>query len=182
MIYKLIMVCFCLLSTFGTPMQASEPVSYDKIALKLIKNASLRITKKHHISHIGTKVAMMDCVEFMGLHFQANRRLSKDEARNIVVNGARDFLADINQNEEIRKYLEIYPFDLQHIEIVIFINTPDNGTSYHPDLAVVAARRNKVTYATNDPQNEYKYKLEEEESFEDAVKILQNQASSNQTK
>jgi len=182
MLNKLIMAFFCLQFFSGVHMQANEPIPYDKLANKIIKSASDRLSKKHHMELIGVKQGMMGCVKLIGFRFQVYRKLSKDEARAIVVDSAQDFLTEINQNESIRNYLQVYPFDLEHIEVVLFIDTPDRGTFYHPDLAVVAARRGQVTYTTNDPDHKYRYKLEEEESFEDALKIVQTQASSNQTK
>ena len=181
MFIKLIMAILCLQSFSGISMHANEPVPYDKIASKIIKSASDRLSKKHHMEIIGVKQSMMGCVKLIGFRFQVYRKLSKDEARAIVIDCAQSFLAEINQNEAIRKDLQVYPFDSEHIEVVLFIDRPDRGTFYHPDLAVVATRRGQVTYTTNDPDHKYKYKSEETESFEEAVKILQNQASSNQT-
>ena len=182
MIFKLITSSICLLSLFGGTMKANDPVPYDKIANQITNNSSDRLRKKYRMNIIGVKSGMMHCVNLMGIHFQVNRALSKEEARAIIVDCAKSFLADINQNESIRPFLKVYPFDLKHIEIIIFINTPDNGTFYHPDLSVVSVVDGKIGYDTNDPDHKYRYKLEETESFEDALKIVQTQASSNQTK
>ena len=160
-------------------MQSNEPTPYVKIADNIIKTTSDRLSKKYQMHLMGVKSGMMGCVKLMGIHFQVNRSLSKEEARTIIVDSAQSFLEDINQNESIRPFLQVYPFDLKHIEIVVFISTLGNGTFYHPNLSVISVVDGKIEYSINDPDHKYRYKLEECESFEDAVKILQNQASSN---
>lgn len=181
MISKLITAFSCLLIAFVASLQTAETVPYDKIADRIMKTTSDYLSKKHQIQLIGVKSSMKDSVKLMGLHFQVNRKLNKDEARSMIVECTQSFLANINQNEAIKKYLQIYPFDSKHIEIVIFIDRPDRGTFYYPDLAIVSVVDGKIEYTTNDSEIKYHYKTREFESFEDAVKILQNQASSNQT-
>ena len=162
-------------------MQSNEPTPYVKIADNIIKTTSDRLSKKYQMHLMGVKSGMMGCVNSMGLHFQVNRKLNKDEARCMIVECVQSFLADINQNEAIRKHLQVTPFDAEHVEIIFFLSAPDGNDFYHPDLSVITACDGKIKYSTYDPENKYKYKSREIESFEDAVKILQNQASSNQT-
>ena len=170
----LILTSICML-----PIElVSEPYKappYDKIVDNLMSRASKRLEKKHNMRLIGINEGMMGCVKMMGFRFQVYRSLSKSEARAIIVDCIQDFLADINQDEKIRQYLEVYPFDLNHVDTMIFINTPDRGDFYYPNLCVVTASHGNIRYSTNDPENEYRYKTEETESFEDAVKILKGE-------
>jgi len=167
----LILASICLLSInlMSVPYKAPP---YNKIVDNIMSRASKRLVKKHSMRLIGIHEGMMGCVKMMGFRFQVYRPLSKDEARAMVVDSIQDFLADINQDEKIRQYLEVYPFDLNHVDMMIFIDTPDYGTYYYPNLCVVTASRGNIRYSTNDPEKKYSYKTEETESFEDAVKIL----------
>jgi len=153
----------------------SEPYKaqpYDKIVDNIMSRASKRLVKKHNLRLIGIHEGMIGCVKMMGFSFQVFRPISKNEARAMVVDSVQDFLTDINQDEKIRQYLEVYPFDANHVEIMIFIKTPDFGTYYYPNLCVVTASRGNIRYSTNDPENKNRYKTEETESFADAVKLL----------
>lgn len=170
---KVMLLYICLLPFFGIDMKADEP-RYVEIANKITNITIERLEKKHHLHCCGIKRGMNKSVELIGLDFQLNRIMEKNEARGMVVNCVQEFLADINRNEEIRKVLQVYPFDPEHIEVVIYLSTHDYGTIYHPDLAIVAARRGKITYSTNDPDNEFNFKSREVESFEEAVKIVQS--------
>jgi len=175
MIIKLILSIICILTLFGRPVQASTPLSYDVIAGNLMKTTADRLAIKHKLHLGGLTKGMMGCVKLMGFTFQLNRKMGKDEARAMLVNCVQEFLADINQNESLRKDLQVYPFDAKHVEIVIFLSTYDYGDLYYPDLSVIAARHGELTYFTHDSEHEFKYKTREVESFEDAVKIVQSQ-------
>ncbi len=141
---------------------------------------SKRLETKHNMKLMGIGEGMMESVKTMCFRFQINRPLEKSEARAIVVDSVLDFLADINQDQEIRQYLDISPFDVNHVEVFLFINTPEQGAFYHPNLSVVSAYMGEIIYSTNDPDKpKITYKSHEIESFEDAVKILQGENSTN---
>ena len=175
MIVKLILSIICFLPFFGASLKAYEPPSYVKIADDIMIKASKRLAEKHGLHFCGISGGMMGCVKLMGVTYQLNRAMEKNEARTVVVNCVQEILADINQNEPVRKYLQVYPFDAYHLEVTIFFSTADYGNLYHPDLKVVSVYDGKISYVTKDPDKEFGYKTEEEESFEDAVKIVQSQ-------
>jgi len=175
MFNKLIIAIIYLFTFCGIAMKASEPLPYDVIAGSLMKTTADRLAIKHKLHLGGLTKGMMGCVKLMGFTFQLNRKMGKDEARAMLVNCVQEFLADINQNESLRKDLQVYPFDAKHVEIVIFLSTYDYGDLYYPDLSVIAARHGELTYFTHDSEHEFKYKTREVESFEDAVKIVESQ-------
>ena len=175
MIAKLFISVICFVTLFGSSMQASEPLPYDVIADKLMKQSSKRLEKKYKLHRAGITGGMFGCIKLMGLSFQLSRPMNKDEARAMIVDCVQSFLEDVNKDKTIRKYLQVYPFDAEHIEVTIYMRTPDEGALYYPDLTVVTARRGKITYYTKDSKIKFGYKTEEVESFEDAVKIVQSQ-------
>ena len=175
MFNKLIMASFCLAPFFGVPLKAEVKQDYVKIADDLLIKSSKRLAQKHGLHFCGISGGMMGCVKLMGVTYQLNRAMKKNEARAVIVNCVQEILADINQNEPIRKYLQVYPFDPYHLEVSIFFSTTDHGKLFYPDLSVVTAYNGIIDYATNDPDDKFKYKTQEVESFEDAVKIVQSQ-------
>ena len=175
MIAKLFISVICFLPFFGVSLKAYESPSYVKIADDIMIKASKRLAEKHGLRFCGISGGMMGCVKLMGVTYQLNRLMEKNEARAVVVDCVQEILADINQDEPVRKYLQVYPFDANHLEVMILLSTPDMGTLYYPDLTVVNASKGKITYSTNDPNNKYQYKTRDSESFEDAVKIVESQ-------
>lgn len=165
--FSLLIILF-FVSSYTTP-------PYDKSVDVLIQRATTKLKKKYGLKLLAVKEGMMDCVKLIGPQFQIYKELTKDEARSLVVNCVQDLLEEINKDEKIRPYLEAYPFGLAHVEVIIFIYMPTGKRIYHPNLAVVSACRGSIRYSTNDPENEFKYKSEETESFEEALKILKEQ-------
>jgi len=175
MIAQLFIPFICILTFFGVPLKAQVTQDYVKIADDLLIKSSKRLAKKHGLRFCGISGGMMNCIKLMGVTYQLNRAMEKNEARTVVVNCVQEILADINQDESLRKDLQVYPFDAKHVKIVIFLSTYDYGDLYYPDLSVIAARHGELTYFTHDSEHEFKYKTREVESFEDAVKIVESQ-------
>jgi hypothetical protein len=168
-----IFVCIFPFFIFGSQREDDSP--HIKIAGKLMKKVSTKLEKKYKFKLVGVKQAMLRCVNLMGFRFQIFRAVEKKEARAMVVDCLQEFLKEVNENKEIRPYLKNYPFDIKDLEVIIFIGTPDYGTFYHPNLAVVSAYMGKIRYSTKDPFDKYNYKSEEVETFEEAVKILKGE-------
>ncbi len=171
----LILALFCIISLKTPTNEPYKAQPYDKAVDHLIKSASQRLAKRYDMKLVGITEGMMGCVRLIGFSFQVNGPIKKNEARKIAVDCVEDFLTEINQNEEIRPYLEVYPFDTKHVDIIIFIIEPDGRGYVHPDLSVVTAADGNIKFSTNNPENKYTYKSRESETFEDAVKILKGE-------
>ena len=119
---SIISVSFFLSFLISPAESPYQPPPYDKAVNALMKRASTRLAKRHNMNLVGIKEGMMDCIRKMGFRFQIFRKLEKNEARAILVDCIEDFLKDINQDESIRQYLEVYPFDIHHVDVIIFIS------------------------------------------------------------
>jgi len=151
-------------------------MSYDEISNNLMAKTSQHLEKKYRMKQIGFGKAGR---KTLSLSFQIRRPLEKKEARTILVDSVQEFFKDVNHDEKIRQYLDVYPFSAKNIEVLIFIHKPDGSNFYHPNLSVVSASEGEIVYSTDDPENENRYKSEETESFEDAVKILKSETPTN---
>lgn len=112
----------------------------------------------------------------IGLQFQIFRPLSKDEGRKILIDSAEELLTAINTTPEMLSFLEPSPFTYLNVEIVIFTYHSNGQSTYYPDIAVFADRRGIIRFATEREDMKYDYYTEEEETFEEALKIVQAQA------
>ena len=61
----------------------------------------------------------------LGILFQVKRKLSIEQAREILVDCVQEFLTEINSNEEIRPYLENFPFTSKNIHIALLTFAED---------------------------------------------------------
>jgi hypothetical protein len=98
-----------------------------------------------------------------------------DQARRLIVSCAEEFLELINSSEEIRPYLKNYPSTAKNIEIAIFFKSVERKKIYDPYMAVVSTNEGTITYRTEEEGNRFDYKLEVDESYEEALNILKKE-------
>jgi hypothetical protein len=150
----------------------------DQLVTRIELNLAKKLEAKYNIQTVGDSAQMPEnVINNLGLMFQVNRILSKNEAREILVDCVLEFLAEVNSNEEIRPYLEYYPFTPVNISIALYISGPDGEDVYDPDLEVASARNGKLRYATKDKNQKFGYKSEYEETFEEALKLVKQAPS-----
>lgn len=151
---------------------AKEVKLVTQIQAKLAK----RLASKHHLSLSGDVTAMPGgVIKEVGLLFHSHRILSIEEAREILVDCVQEFLSEINTNEEIRPFLENYPFTPKNIDIAIFIKDSNGIGVYDPNLNTVSASSGKLYYKTVSKDDTFNYKSEYKETFDEAFKLV-NQA------
>jgi hypothetical protein len=143
----------------------------DLTAYQIQNRITEKLCKRHQMQFIGNSAEMPDNdIRSLGLIFQITRPLSKDEARLILIDCVQEILNAINSNEEIRPYLNSYPFTPKNVEITIFIKDSQARDLFDPDLGVVHAYKGKLDYITYVKGNKfYKHQSETEETYEEAL-------------
>jgi hypothetical protein len=126
----------------GIPQKSKK----EKIVDQIIQDAFIKINKNTGLIPFGTGAQMMDEIKMLGLFFNSKKQISIDEARELLVCAADEFLSEINCNEEIRPYLSKYPFEIENIEIEIY--TPRDRML--GDLAVVSISKGFLVYENRD--------------------------------
>ena len=144
----------------------------EQLAYEINFKVSESLEKKYNIHFMGVRLGGPEKIDLMGMIFQMKNRLTKDECRELIVNCIEEYLASINGNAEFQKYLFKSPFPARNIEISIFIETKDGKDVFYPDISVVGILRGKIYYRSDDPENHYRYKSDEEEPYEEALRIV----------
>jgi hypothetical protein len=114
----------------------------------------------------------------MAMSFELDRPLTREEARRIIVDCADEYSSAVNNDDQIRPYLETYPF--KGIEIRIFTRNADGNNVYHPYISVVSFIKGMFKYCTDNPVDKYDYKTIHRESYEEAKEILKQQAQASE--
>lgn len=78
--------------------------------------------------------------------------------------------------KSLRNILYIHLSLFKDIDLAIFI-IPLNGDVIDPDIVVVSLEDDGVVYRTKDPDNEFKYKSEVVESYEEALQKVKENSS-----
>ena len=165
-------ILICILSSFSPRLLFKKDEPDVELAYRIREQLAQKLSKKYHMTTIGEVIAIPDHVlNLLGLRFQIQGPLTKDELRNILVDCVEELLCAVNSNKEIRPYLKNYPFTPQNIDIALFIDGLDGRDVSSPNIGIAAASGNKLFFYTKKPSEEYRY-ITEEETYEDALKSL----------
>jgi hypothetical protein len=146
--------------------------NYIDMAQRITGKVARTLEKKYNMHAIGIGEGMKGSVNWMKLAFEISQPLSKKEATKIVVDCLEEYLNAINEDEQIRPYLKIYPFTTLNAEIEIYSRNSSTGELFlDPFIGIVHARRGKINYITKE-KGKIEYKTDYEEDYEEALKSL----------
>jgi hypothetical protein len=137
------------------------------------KFARKKISAKNKMQYLsGSGMMENGKMRMTSLSFSIPKPLTKNDARRLIVACVQEYLQIINQDEEVRPALQHFPFKVENVELTIYSKLPDGRAMGDPFIGDVSCINKQIYYNTNNPANEYRYKFREEESFEEALKIL----------
>jgi hypothetical protein len=149
-----------------------EEENFYRCFLPVIHQGSDLLKSKYGMQYIGFGIdAEEKFVNLLELSFTVNRELKKEEIRFSLVDMAYEFISVINSNEQISSYMENYPVDVSNIGIRIYFRHEDGTDIKHPGITMAALEDSGLIYKTLGEQ--YGYKDTMGESFEDALKIVE---------
>ena len=155
-------------------------IEYDREAHKSTHKAINRLGKEKQLRAIGTGGGMMGDIYCIAGSFQFFHPVTQMEARQLLVDAVDVYLQEINSNKVVRPYLHEYPFPVKDIEIRVWIKNPDRPNVAADQIEYMSAINGVLCYDLPDKPGSYKNNLLHEETYEEAVQILQNQRKSNE--
>lgn len=165
MILALLIVPFLMSFSFFK----SKPRDYADMAREIRGKVAKKLAKKHQMDCVGVGGGMMGSVYMIGLSFEINRPIDRDEARARIVDCVEELLTAVNQNEEIRPYLKNYPFTTHNVQVAIFIKDKDRRNLHDPLISVVSVfESDDISYCTTEP-NKMTYKNQVHEPYQEAL-------------
>ena len=142
----------------------------DQAVNHLFERSARSIEKKYKMKAIGTVVAMPEgVVKELGLSFQIQGPLIKEEIRKILITSAKDFLQIVNSDEAVRPYLTKYPFEIKNVEITLFLVDSQGIGLDDPYIGVAGLSRGELDYQILVTTHIPKIKCESVESYEEAL-------------
>jgi hypothetical protein len=179
---KIIRILVVCLMTQGLPLMSYDIFSEkgesegDK-PLCWVNEVRNKVTRKYVEKYGLTVSGVVDSasegvIHEIGVHFRIHKLISKQKARQIVVECTQDFIKELNNHPHLKPYFKNYPCTAKNINIYLFIFHPDGEMTYFPDLGVTSTRNGTIEFDTNDPKHQVKYKTYEVETFEEGVERL----------
>jgi hypothetical protein len=154
---------------FGCSSFGYQSPHYVKLAHEITANTAKKLEEQKKLYLIGTGGGMMHDIQAMHMSFQFFHEVDLKEGRELIVYAVREYLSDINNNEEVRPYLHNYPFTAKNIEIRIFIYGPDRHELSPEKIYYISAINGIVDYYVRGPDNFRQAVCEE--TYEEALKI-----------
>lgn len=140
---------------------------------KIVERSIKQLSQRYGLSPVGRGGGIKDEKskrEFVA--FRVDQKLTKDEARVLIVEIVELVLENINNTPVISHFLYNNPFTYRNLEFVVFIYDKDGSDIYDPDLGLVSLTRegtvNFVTYGKGRP---IRYASDVEEPYEEAYRI-----------
>ena len=166
---------FFLLLLLVTGCISEPPPSPMSLAADRVLHATeKKFEKKYQMITVGDGAANDGKGKFtlLRLNFISYEILSLEGCRKLMFNCIEDFLFEINHDENIRPYLEHYPFTFKDVSICVVFYLQDNDTPYHPNYSCMAFWGGILRYYTT-YRSEARYKPETkyEETYEEALKF-----------
>lgn len=169
-----------LFSLFG-----SEPLpykKYDKLMSSIIDTSINQLSKRYGVVACGRGGGVVPNKNGEGdldykknhefIAFELDRKMSKEEARVLIVEIAELILYHINNTPQIRPYLNNDRFTYQNLEIVIYLSNKDGSKIYDPELGLVAlTRRGTVNFVTYKFGKLCSYATDVEEPYDETYRL-----------
>ena len=174
-----IFVTLCI-AIIGCSSNSQDPyITKEDIAInEILNNYAIWVEKEYQIYPIGTTVGMPNGVlRIMGVDFESYGIITKQEAREIVINSSQKLLSMINSEATLQDCLITRPFKIKNITMRIFINDINgNDTICDPLISTVRFDDGCFEYITTIQVNDIPNIVSRsKESYDGAVEALKNQ-------
>ena len=169
---KLLLFFFC----FSLSAKENTEENYELYANKIVSSFARDMKKELGLVCIGEGGCMPHDVQKMSVDFIAYQRATVEQARELIVQATEKFIKAINANEEIRPFLRSYPIvEPFRAEVTIAFNQKNNRRYTDGSVSYAYQVKNKIFYRKEDPSSPRGLSPLFEETYEDALKIVQSQ-------
>ena len=157
-------------------MKCDSRSEREKLAHNAMLNTISTLESRYDLKRIGSSEGA-DKLYYnsIGLYFQVFRELSKDEGRKILIDSIEELLKEINSDSQLQQFLVTIPFAPANVKIGIYAYHPNGKDIFYPGIGTFSFWNGKLHFNTNSPEKEYGYYTQEEESYEEALKIVHSQ-------
>jgi hypothetical protein len=172
--FSVMMIPIFFASVFGFFGEKMNPYEKnEKLMSQIISTSVKQLSNRYGLVQMGIGGAEKEGKskrEYVG--FQIYKKLTKEEARILMVEIVELFLHNINKTKSVSHYLSDNPFTYKNLEFTVIAFNPDGSDVYQPDIGLVSlTRRGTITYVTYKPGTKSEYASEIEEPYEEAYRI-----------
>lgn len=155
--------------------EVKRPVDEEtKYIHQVLGKTSRAIAKRYNVHCCAFGMAAMNEVEKLMLDFTVDRKLSKDEIREMLIGSVHEMVKNVRECEGIQPYLLKDGFSEKNVEIIFFLHD-GKKTIHTPDIATAACYRGNIEYNKRAIGKTIGFISEETETYQEAIAILKEQ-------
>lgn len=141
---------------------------------KIVERSIKQLSQRYGLSPVGRGGGIKDeKTKREYVAFRIDQKLTKDEARVLIVEIVELFLHNINNTPAISHFLYDNPFTYKNLEFRVFIYDSDGSDIFDPNLGLVTLSRiGEVKFVTYKPGELCEYASDSREPYEEAYKIV----------
>lgn len=173
------MLIAALLGFFG--LFSNEPI-YEKISQKIVKQYQTEILKPRDIQISSIGGSSKKGIKMIHIGVATKGPGNVEDSRKLIVYLVTELVRRYNETPSMVPYLLDYPFTEKNIEFTISFRNPSatfwvkNQTQRDENqLAYVTMYRGNIDYMVVDKEGIHPFREILTESYQDALKIIQNQ-------
>jgi hypothetical protein len=174
-------VAIFLMMSVGLRVDAKEGGSpaYLRYVSEVISAFEKEMYRDYGLKCKGTGGRMPHDVEKITVNLFIYQNATVEQARELEVRAIERFAQIINAHEKIRPFLREYPFPSNRIDVSISFDKPKKKktSSLEDDVAFVFQAKGKIFYRAYNPENPYLFQPIKDEPYEEALKIVQENAA-----
>lgn len=176
-------VCMCLISCFFyigcSENRDPYPLETEAVG-SVISKAAPMLSKKYKMKTFGTMIAMPGgVVKRLGFRFHVIGPRSVEELRKILIDSSQDFQDMINSNLQIRPFLEVYPFSIDRVEVILFLVDSTRRDLHYPDIGTADIINSVLTFSYfSETSGNQMRNIDVTETYVEALKALESSTGS----
>lgn len=144
------------------------------IVNKILSQSARNIKDKYKLVPVGSGAAMFKGpLRELCLDFYSYSALNKEQLRSLIISSVNEVVQLVNSNPNALAILYEPPFTFKNVNIVIYNLDAHGNTLHDPEIGVARISNGNLGFSTNDRYSKKGYKNTVEESYEDAVKLLE---------
>jgi hypothetical protein len=167
---------FIFIAFFWFSLSAcNEPKVGKKEAVyrKIVSKTEEQLIKNKDLEFIGWGGGTMVGYESIAISLIYKKPIQVEKARELTVFCMEKFKKIVDQNKEEIAKVQDTPLTQKNLTIRISIQPPDESKQLAPNLTYISARKGHIDYASYGTP----YKTVHSETYEEALKIVNNQQS-----
>jgi hypothetical protein len=144
----------------------------DKIEHEILNKTIRQLKKEKKLKFLGFGESGNVRLSMLSLSFSTDKSYEINNGRKMIIYCAETFLKNINSNEQMRPYLQNYPFNSKNIEIFLLLNIKTKIPNKQ-ELESIVLSHGYIRYEISDEQDNLK--TIHKETYEEALKIVQSE-------